>query len=162
MKKPLIALALLTAALLAACGTETVEVEVTREVEVEVTRIVEVEIETIREVEVPIEIEVTRIVKIEAIADAPEPAPAPSGTAFDPKQKGVYLAGVDMAPGIWRSSGTPDSDGDCRLIVYDLGGSLETASIKPVGVSHRIPAGDFQITISEYGGDQCVWTYLSE
>ena len=159
MKKLLIALALLIVAALAACTEpepEVIEVEVTRIVEVEVEKIVEVEVE----VPVEIEVEVTRIVEVEIVGDAP--APIPSGAAFDPKQgTGVYLVGVDIAPGIWRSSGTGDSDGDCWLRVNNLGGDYETASIEPVGVSHRIPAGDFQVVLNKYS-PECTWTYVSE
>lgn len=93
--------------------------------------------------------------------DQPEPAPAPSGGAFDPKQKGVYLASVNMAPGIWRSSGIGDSDDEGTLKIMDLGGEIEDISYMPVGVSFRIPSGDFQIIISEFG-DQCTWTWISE
>lgn len=66
--KNLIALALLTAALLAACEAKPVEVEV--------TRIVKVEVEIIREVEVPIEVEVTRIVEVLVAAELVTPQPS--------------------------------------------------------------------------------------
>jgi len=95
--------------------------------------------------------------------DQPEPelAPVPNGSAFDPKGAGVYLAGVDMAPGIWRSSGTGDSDGECWLLVYDLAGERSGGGIEPVGFSLRIPAGDLQIIIGEYSPG-CTWTWISE
>ncbi len=164
MKKPLIALALLTAALLAACGTETVEVEVTREVEVEATRLVEVEVPL--EVTRLVEVEVTRIVEVTPIPTYTSipltpatPEPTVDVTRLD-MTDGSYLVGAEIAPGIWRSISDTDPGEDCWLTIQDFDGDLIGITGELVGATIRVPDREAIVLIGGGTGNQCVWTFF--
>jgi hypothetical protein len=90
--------------------------------------------------------------------EIPPPTAAPADPLKAPKGIGSYLVGVDISPGIWRSSGTqPEGISGCALTIKSLAGDLEDISYNPPGSTIRIPAGDHQVII-----EGCVWTLLKE
>jgi len=138
---------------LSACGSPapvevTRQVEVIRQVEVPVT--VEVPIEVTRQVEVIREVIVT------ATPSGPQATPQPTAdsTTAD-KGKGSYLVGSEIAPGIWRSSGS----GTCDLTINDLSGELVDIALDPVGATFRVPDGQYVVVITSALGS-CTWGYL--
>lgn len=68
-----------------------------------------------------------------------------------PKGRGSYLVGVEMAPGIWRSSGTEDT---CYLKLNSLAGELEDIVGDPPGSTFSVPVGDYIVIISG-----CEWMF---
>jgi hypothetical protein len=90
--------------------------------------------------------------------EVPPPTAAPADPLKTPKGIGSYLVGVDIAPGIWRSSGTqPEDMSGCALTIKSLAGELEDISYNPPGSTIRIPAGDHQVVI-----EGCVWALYKE
>jgi len=95
----------------------------------------------------------------------PTAVPAPNFTpgpievpSYSPKSSGYYRVGLDMAPGVWRSSGTvPEGLSGCALAIKSLGGELEALSDDPPGSTIRIPQGDHQVIIQG-----CTWVFIRE
>ena len=137
-------------------------IDVTRLQEVKVTAMVTREVTRVRPVVVTREVVYTRIAPSTPTA-GPSSTPAPT---FTPKPtidrtktnkgEGSYLIGSDIAPGIWRSSGS----GECYLEVDNLSGDLLNNSLNPAGATFRIPAGDYLIVISSALGN-CTWSYFA-
>ncbi len=69
---------------------------------------------------------------------------------------GFYLVGVDIAPGVWRSSSSLDS---CYWGRYDRTGEIIDNYFGYGGVTIYIAATDFSVELGEDCGD---WTYLSQ
>jgi hypothetical protein len=72
-----------------------------------------------------------------------------------PKGAGSYLVGVDIAAGIWRSSGT---DSTCYLKLNTLAGETEDMQGDPPGGTFRIPEGDWVVVLPSVSS--CTWTFL--
>jgi hypothetical protein len=80
------------------------------------------------------------------------PTEAPVNASLKaPKGRGSYLVGVDIAPGIWRSSGTENV---CYLKLNTLAGETEDMVGDPPGSTFSIPAGNWIVVISG-----CEWAF---
>lgn len=157
-------LLILLTSLLVGCAPKLVEVPVTQLVEVAVTRPVEVT----REIVVTRNVIVTKLIEVTPISTSTPlgptatlqptrtPIPTPDLTR-QPKGEGSYLAGKEMALGVWRSTRITNDfmDGDCYISVEDFGGDIYNNSLSPLGATIRIPAGDYIVLV-----DNCVWEFL--
>jgi hypothetical protein len=72
------------------------------------------------------------------------------------KGPGIYLVGVDIAPGLWRS--TPGiSDDSCYWEVTSRTGDLQKNNLGASGMTMYLARSDFQVTMKPACG---TWTYL--
>lgn len=120
-----------------------------------------------------IAIEVTRIVLVTP-TDTPTPIYTPTDTGtptitpnatqtaealvlaklYGDKNDGFYLINLDIAPGIWRSTGTGD---DCYWAVTDQRGDIIDNHFGMSGGTAYIPSSGFQVEFDDCG----TWQYLS-
>ena len=73
---------------------------------------------------------------------------------YSDKQPGVYLVGIDIAPGIWRSQGTSDS---CYWKITDRTGDIIENYLGFAGGTMYVPVDAFQVELDKDCG---VWVYL--
>jgi hypothetical protein len=69
------------------------------------------------------------------------------------KGDGFYLVGIDIAPGVWRSTGTNDN---CYWAVTDKTGDIISNHFGMAGGTAYIPATGYQIEFDDCG----TWEYL--
>jgi hypothetical protein len=70
------------------------------------------------------------------------------------------MVGVDIAPGIWRSSGTgSEGSNSCWVDVKDLSGETKDIQGDPPGGTPRIPEGDWIIVFGTLS-PSCTWAFL--
>ena len=74
---------------------------------------------------------------------------------IEPKGDGFYLINIDIAPGIWRSTGTGDS---CYWAVTDRTGDIIDNHFGMAGGTAYIPATGFQVEFDDCG----IWEYLGQ
>lgn len=89
----------------------------------------------------------------------PTETPIPSPTTDPLKadhRAGLYLIGVDIAPGVWRNNGTSDS---CYWKVSDKYGDTIRNFFGMGGGTAYLPAAGYQI---EFDTDCGTWTWLSD
>ncbi len=89
----------------------------------------------------------------------PTATPKPSATPDPLKashQAGLYLIGVDVAPGVWRNDGTGDS---CYWSVTTSKGDIIDNFYGMGGGTAYLPSSGFQIEFGEHCG---TWTWLSD
>ena len=72
---------------------------------------------------------------------------------FQPKGDGFYLVGVDIAPGIWRSTGTGSK---CYWEVTEKNGDIVDNNFGMSGGTAYIPASAFQVQFEKCGD----WVYM--
>lgn len=164
MKKTLVLLLVMGA--FVGCASPTPDV-VKETVQVEFTTIVE--ITKIVEVPVTVEVEVTREVAVTVtptqpplytptITLTPTETPIPSPT-LDPlkqaKRDGFYLVGIDIAPGVWRS--TPGHDG-CYWSITTKTGSIVDNHFGMSGGTCYISPSAYQVEFNDCGE----WSWLSD
>jgi hypothetical protein len=87
------------------------------------------------------------------ITNTPEPT---KDRLTSEKSAGIYLVGVDIAPGIWRNNGTDDS---CYWEVTTKTGDYVSNHYGMGGGTMYIPATAFQVRVEKECGK---WTYLGE
>lgn len=85
------------------------------------------------------------------ITDTPSPTLDPLMTA---KGSGYYLIGVDIAPGVWRSTGT---NNDCYWAVTRQDGDIVSNHFGMAGGTAYLPTNGFQVQLDNCG----TWEYLS-
>jgi hypothetical protein len=77
-----------------------------------------------------------------------------------PKGAGSYMVGVDIAAGVWRSSGTGGGSlNSCYVEVKDLSGETEDIQGDPPGGTIRVPEGDWIVVFNAVSSG-CTWTFL--
>ncbi len=128
---------------------------------------------------IAIEVEVTRLVEItQTFTPTPLYTPTITPTATDtqpptntpdktqtavaqaearlrnPKGDGFYLVGVDIAPGIWRSTGTDD---DCYWAISNRQGNTTDNHYGMSGGTAYISSNDFQVEFDGCGR----WEFVS-
>jgi hypothetical protein len=81
----------------------------------------------------------------------PELAP----DAFDPKESGFYTVGIEIAPGVWHSTGTGDA---CYYARYDDQQGIIDNYFGDSGITITIQPGDYEVELDECG----TWEYLGE
>ena len=89
-----------------------------------------------------------------ATAPAPTQAPEIPGTRTADKGPGIYLVGIDIAPGVWRNNGTSDN---CLWRRQDRKGELIKMFWGQGGGTIYIDPTDFQVDLQKDCG---TWTYL--
>jgi hypothetical protein len=91
------------------------------------------------------------------ITDTPTATLPPTATE-DPlqadKHQGIYLVGVDIAPGVWRSTGSGD---DCYWEITRMNGSIINNHYGMAGGTMYIAPSAFQVSMEYDCGD---WTFL--
>lgn len=166
MKKYLVLTILML--LIVACGSpsetivKTVEVRIDThivEVEVEVTRIVEVEVTRMYQIQVPVTVTATETPKYTpTITLIPTQTQIPTAT-LSPLEKsrgsGFYLVGVDIAPGVWRS--TPGID-NCYWKVSTKTGGIIKNHFGMSGGTCYISASAYMVEFDDCG----MWEYLGQ
>jgi hypothetical protein len=91
----------------------------------------------------------------------PTPNVAQTATAsawarlISPKGDGFYLINIDIAPGIWRSTGTEDG---CYWAVTDRYGNIIDNHYGMSGGTAYIPPTGYQVEFDDCG----IWEYLGE
>lgn len=68
---------------------------------------------------------------------------------------GFYLVNIDIAPGIWRSSGTGD---DCYWEVTTSTGEIIDNHFGMAGGTMYVPSNAFQVMVEDCG----TWTYIGQ
>ena len=98
---------------------------------------------------------VTKVVIVTATFTA-TPEFTPSATLdplFQPKGDGFYLVGVDIAPGVWRSTGTGTK---CYWEVTEKNGDIVDNNFGMSGGTAYIPPTAFQVQFEKCGD----WVYM--
>lgn len=85
------------------------------------------------------------------ITNTPEPTADP---LYRQRHDGIYLVGIDIAPGVWRNNGTGDS---CYWKVSTATGDIIDNHYGLAGGTAYIPADGFQVEFLKCG----VWEFLS-
>jgi len=145
---------------------ETVIVIVTIEPEIVIEVVEEtVEVEVTRVVEVPVTITPTKtpeytstITLIPTRTQVPTRTQIPTATLSPlkkPKSDGFYLVGVDIAPGVWRS--TPGHDG-CYWETSTKTGSIINNHFGMSGGTCYIPSSAYMVMFADCGQ----WEYLGQ
>ena len=90
--------------------------------------------------------------------NTPAPTNTPSPTS-DPlkraKGDGFYLVGVDIAPGVWRSSGTGDR---CYWAVTRANGDIIDNHFGMSGGTAYVSTAGFQVQFESCG----IWTFVQD
>lgn len=87
-------------------------------------------------------------------SETPDPPQIASARLSANKQPGIYLVGVDIAPGLWRSLGHSD---DCYWQRSDRTGEIIDNFIGFAGGTIYIAPDDFSVQLNKECGS---WTYL--
>ncbi len=92
------------------------------------------------------------------ITPIPSPTLRPTATRSpleEDKSPGIYLVGVDIAAGLWRSQATGSSD--CYWKVSTRTGDIMRNFYGPAGGTMYIPTSGFQVQMDAECG---TWTYM--
>jgi hypothetical protein len=165
-------LALLIAFILlfSACGKtpapEVVTNQITKLATVEVTRLATVEVTRLAT------FEVTRLFVVTATYSGPTETPSPTATRTSSptpkptvdqtksdKGDGSYMVGIEIAPGVWRSSGGNPSE-ECWIQIKSFSGDLAGIAGDLPGGTIRIPGGQYIVYIGGGSGNKCTWSFL--
>lgn len=83
------------------------------------------------------------------------PPPPTIDVRYGSKDDGFYLVNIDIAPGVWRSTGTRDN---CYWATTSKGGGINDNHFGMSGGTALITSGDFQVEFTGCG----VWEYLGQ
>ena len=113
--------------------------------------------EVTREIRVPVE--VTRIVVVTVTPSGPTGTPQPTidRTKSD-KTDGFYMVGLEIAPGVWRSSGGSPSE-ECWRLINNFDGDTEDITGELPGATIRVPNGEYIVLIGGGSGNRCTWSF---
>ena len=88
------------------------------------------------------------------VTNTPEPPTATPDLLKADKDDGFYLVNIDIAPGVWKSTGTGSS---CYWSITAKTGDILDNHLGMSGGTAYIPASAFQVEFSRCG----IWQYLS-